>query len=162
MTSHGWFSRRNWNYQSKAQRQEEVSTKTGQDESFCLFLQVFDIIAAAYSCPHGVGAEWLFLMVLPVMQLFSPSSFWPPNQFFPLSFGKKKRFCGGGRSNFLLIACLFLSILSPFQFLRAGFGVFCLFFSHFQWYRWGRMTFSAWIETNHFPRPPWKKPNLLN
>lgn len=80
-------------------------------------------------CPHPGGAVSVFTWHCTWCSSCS-SSFWPPNQFFPLSFGKKQKVWWGERSNFLLIACLSLSVLPSFQISRSRVGsVLSLLFS---------------------------------
>lgn len=101
-----------------------------------------------------------FHVALHMMQFFGSSSFWPPNQFFPLSFGKKQKVWWGERSNFLLIACLSLSVLPSFQISRSRVGsVLSLFFSLVPM---EKNDIFCLDRNQSLPQTPLKKLNLLN
>lgn len=96
------------------------------------------------------------------MPFFGPSSFCPPNQFFPLSFGKKEEVVKGRRSNFFLIACLSLSALPSFHISqsRAGGGFVSLFL--FSLVLMGKNDIFCLDGNQSLPQTPLKKLNLLN
>lgn len=154
---HGRLRQRNCNCQSKLQRWEKGSTQTVEKWDFCPFLQ-------PHCCSRFLPTPWwssvCFHVALHVMQFLTSSSFWPPNQFFPLSLGKKQKVWWGERSNFLLIACLSLSVLPSFQISRSRVGnVLSLLFSLVPM---EKNDIFCLDRNQSLPQTPLKKLNLLN
>lgn len=155
------FRQRNCNYRSKVQRQEEGSTKTGWEVSFCPFLQVFGPIAAAYFCPHLGGAKWLFHVALHMMQFLVLPLFDLLINFFHFHLGRKERL--GGREKQFPFNCLFVLVYSPTlsDFSKRGWGCFVSLFL-FSLVPMGKNDIFCLGRNQLLPQTPLKKLNLLN